>query len=137
MMTEMIEAIRAAVAESATPEQKELGAQACRTILAALGAEPGKTIAMPGVPQPHPLAGITADQALTLIIARLSAIVEAKEAAAQEAASQGPAAQGATRAKEVNVAPQRPQAAPQIAFVNPRPTAARPPGAAPVRRRPR
>lgn len=47
MMTEMIEAIRAAVADGATPEQKELGAQACRTILAALGAERGKTMAAP------------------------------------------------------------------------------------------
>lgn len=134
-MTEMIDAIRAAVAEGATPEQKGLGAQACRTILAALGAEPGKTIAMPGAPQPHPLAGITADQALTLIIARLSTIVEAKEAAAKEAAPKG-----ATRAKEANAAPPRPQAAPQIAFVNPRPAPSRPPGSpgpAPARRRPR
>ena len=38
-MTELIEAIRAAVADGATPEQKAIGAQACRTILAALDEE--------------------------------------------------------------------------------------------------
>jgi len=128
MMTEMIEAIRAAIADGATPEQKELGAQACRTILAALGAERGKTMAMPGAPQPHPLAGITADQALTLLIARLTPIAEAKEAAVKEAA----------RTKEASAGdPPHPQAAPQIAFVNPSPPLRRAPGAAPVRRRPR
>ena len=128
MMSEMIEAIRAAVADGATPEQKELGAQACRTILVALGAERGKTMAVPDAPQPHPLAGITADQALTLLVARLTTIAEAKEAAEANAAA---------RAKEANAgAPPRPQAAPQIPFVNP-PPLTRPPGAAPVRRRPR
>ena len=129
MMTEMIEAIRAAVADGATPEQKELGAQACRTILAALGAERGKTMAVPGAPQPHPLAGITVDQALTLLITRLTTIAEAKESAeATEAA----------RAKEANAGtPPRPRAAPQIAFVNPSPPMKRTPGTPPVRRRPR
>ena len=118
-MTEMIEAIRAAVANGATPDQKAVGAQACRTILAALGAEPGKPIALPGAPQPHPLAGITADQALTLLIARLTAVAEARESATATAA------------------PARPPAAPQIAFVNPPPVikpAARAPS---LRRRPR
>jgi hypothetical protein len=129
MMNEMIDAIRAAVADGATPEQKELGAQACSTILAALGAERGKTMAAPGAPQPHPLAGITADQALTMLIARLTTIAEAKDVAeANEAA----------RAKEANAgAPPRPQAAPQIAFVNPSAPLKRTPGPAPVRRRPR
>jgi len=115
-MTEMIEAIRAAVADGATPEQKAIGAQACRTILVALDAEPGKPIVLPGAPQPHPLAGITADQALTLLIARLTAIAEAREATATNAA-----------------ASPRPQAAPQIAFVNPSPALKH----APARRRPR
>src|SRR5687767_6801942 len=129
MMTEMIDAIRAAVADGATPEQKELGAQACRTILTALGAERGKTMAMPDAPQPHPLAGITTDQALTMLIARLTAIAEAKDATeAKEAA----------RAQEANAGtPPRPHAAPQIAFVNPSPPLKRPPGVPPVRRRPR
>src|SRR6185503_6344257 len=96
MMTEMIEAIRAAVADGATPEQKELGAQACRTILTARGAECGKTMAVPGAAQPHPLAGITVDQALTLVIGRLTTIAEAKEAAeANEAAKANEANAGA------------------------------------------
>jgi len=117
MLTEMIEAIRAAVADGATPEQRAIGAQACRTIHAALGAEPGKPIVLPGAPQSHPLAGITADQALALLIARLTAIAEAKEAAT------------------ANTAPPRPQVAPQIAFVSPPPTPKRAAGPAPVRRR--
>ena len=125
MMTEMIEAIRVAVADSATLEQKAIGAQACRTILAALGAEPGKPITLPGAPQPHPLAGITADQALALLIARLTAIAEAKEVAT---ANTG--------------APPRPQAGPQIAIVSPPPSAPKraagpAPVRAPVRWRPR
>ena len=118
-MTDMIEAIRAAVAEGATAEQKAIGAQACRTILAALGAEPGKPIVLPGAPQQHPLAGITADQALSLLIARLTQIAEAKEATANAAASP------------------RPQAAPQIAFVNPPSAPKRAAGPTPARRRPR
>lgn len=120
MMTEMIEAIRAAVADGATSEQKELGAHACRTILSALGATPGKAIVLPGAPQPHPLAGITVDQALPLVIARLTAIAEAREAATANAATSP-----------------RPQAAPQIAFVNPSPAMKRAAVPAPAQRRPR
>ena len=129
MMTELIEAIRAAVADGATSEQKELGAQACRTILTALGAERGETMAMSGAAQQRPLAGITADQVLPLLIGRLTSIAEAKEVAeAKEAA----------RAQEANTgAPPRPQTAPQIAFVSPSPAVKRAPGPAPVRRRPR
>ncbi len=74
-MDEMIDAIRAAVAEGATAEEKVTGAQACRTILAALQAEVGKPIALAGAPAPSPLAGISTDQALDLLIARLSAMV--------------------------------------------------------------
>ena len=122
-MTELIEAIRAAVADGATPEQKAIGAQACRTILAALGAEPGKPITLPGAPQPSPLAGITLDQALTLLIARLAPIAEAREAATANAA---PAA-----------ASPSPRVAPQIAFVNPPSAPKRAAGPAPARRRPR
>ena len=75
-MDEMIEAIRAAVSAGATPEQKAIGAQACRTILAALDAEPGRAIALAGAPTPGPLSGISPDQALDLLIARLAAIAE-------------------------------------------------------------
>ena len=72
-MNDQIEAIRAAVAADATAEQKAHGAAACRAILAALGAEPGKPIALPGAPVPHPLAGIDPGQALDLLIAKLTA----------------------------------------------------------------
>ena len=108
MMTEMIEAIRAAVADGATPEQRAIGAQACRTILAALGAEVGKPITLSGAPQPHPLAGITADQALALLIARLTAIADARDAAA---AASSPGAATAS--------PPRPVTGPRVAFVTP------------------
>lgn len=72
-MHDTIEAIRAAVADGATAEQKAHGAAACHAVLAALGAEPGKPIAMPGAPAPHPLAGIDPGQALDLLIAKLTA----------------------------------------------------------------
>jgi hypothetical protein len=72
-MHDTIEAIRAAVADGATAEQKAHGAAACRVVLAALGAEAGKPIAMPGAPAPHPLAGIDPGQALDLLIAKLTA----------------------------------------------------------------
>lgn len=135
-MTELIEAIRAAVAEHATAEQKATGAQACRTILAALGAEPGKPIALPGAPPPHPLAGLTADQALALVISRLTSIAEAKEAQTTEAQVQ----EAATADPPVLA---RPHAAPRIAFVNPppppmkRPTGTVPAAPAATRRRAR
>ena len=75
-MQEMIESIRAAVTDGATAEQKAAGAVACRAILAALEAEAGKAIVLAGTPTPGPLAGISSDQALDLLIARLSAIAE-------------------------------------------------------------
>jgi len=129
-MTALIEAIRAAVATAgATPEQKALGAQACRTILAALGAEAGLPIALPGAPQRHPLAGITADQALALLIARLTAIAEARDAADTAAASSATAAGSPPTP--------RPVAAPRIAYVTPPGTIKSPAGAAPGRRNPR
>ena len=74
-MQDLIEAIRAAVADGATADQKAHGAAACRAILAALGAEAGKPIAMPGAPAASPLAGIDPGQAIDLLIAKLSAMV--------------------------------------------------------------
>jgi hypothetical protein len=70
-MQELLESIRAAVAEGATTDQKTAGAQACRTILTALEAAVGKPLSMPGVPSPGPLAGVDPTQALDLLIARL------------------------------------------------------------------
>jgi len=81
-MQDMIEAIRSATTDGATPEQKAAGALACRTILAALEAEAGKAIVLAGAPVPSPLAGIAPDQALDLLIARLSAVAEKRSAAA-------------------------------------------------------
>ena len=39
-------------AADATSEKKAAGVQACRTIAAALGAEPGKPLVLPGMPPP-------------------------------------------------------------------------------------
>ncbi len=84
-MDEMIEAIRRAVTDGATADQRTAGAVACRTILTALDAEAGKALSVPGVPPPSPLAGIAPDQALDLLIARLSAVAEKRSAAASGA----------------------------------------------------
>src|SRR5262249_13164235 len=78
-MLELIEAIRAALAQSATAEQKAIGAQACRTILTALDAQPGKPFVLLGAPKSHLLFGITLNQALDLAIARLTMIADARE----------------------------------------------------------
>ena len=78
-MQELIEAIRIAVTDGATAEQKATGAQACQTILAALGAQPGKPIVLPGAPKPHPLSALSVDQALDLVIARLRTVADARE----------------------------------------------------------
>lgn len=78
-MHDLIESIRAAVADGATADQKAIGAQACRTILAAIDAQPGKPIVLPGVPQAHPLSRLSLDQVLDLAIARLTQIATARE----------------------------------------------------------
>lgn len=78
-MDEQIEAIRAAVADGATAEQKAYGAQACRTILAAFEAAPGKPLAAAHAPAPHPLASIDPGQALDLLIAKLTASLPAED----------------------------------------------------------
>jgi len=70
-MNEMIEAIRAAIGEGATVEQKTHGAQACRTLLAALEAQVGKPIPFLGAPAPSPLAQLSPEQTLDLVIAKL------------------------------------------------------------------
>src|SRR5262245_61869713 len=72
-MQELIEAIRTATASNATPEQRAIGAQACRTILSALDAEPGKPIVPPAQPV-GAASAIPVDQVLDFVIARLRAI---------------------------------------------------------------
>lgn len=86
-MNELIEAIRAAVAEGATAEQKTIGAQACRTILTALDTEAGKALAVPNAPRPHPLSQIEPGQALDLLIAKLSANLPKDDPGASTGAS--------------------------------------------------
>ncbi|KAB2889203.1 MAG: hypothetical protein F9K40_19945 [Kofleriaceae bacterium] len=77
-MEELIETIRAAVASDATAEQKTRGAEACRALATALNAEPGKPIAAPNAPMPHPFAGMPLGQVLDLVIAKLSAALPAE-----------------------------------------------------------
>jgi hypothetical protein len=85
-MNELIETIRIAVTDGATADQKATGAQACRTILAALGSEPGKPIVLPEAPKPHPLSALSFDQALDLVIARLRNIADTREQAEKQPA---------------------------------------------------
>ena len=85
-MNELIETIRIAVTDGATADQKATGAQACRTILAALGSEPGKPIVLPGAPKPHPLSALSFEQALDLVIARLRNIADTREQAEKQPA---------------------------------------------------
>ena len=89
-MHELIEVIRAAVAEDATPEVKAAGAQACRTILAALqpdGEPPpaAQSVAASRGNSFAALAGLDLDRALDLVIARLrAALPEEKRVALGE-----------------------------------------------------
>jgi hypothetical protein len=81
-MENLIEAIRAASADNATAEARAAGAQACRTILAALEAKAGEPLA--SVPPTTPMqAVLTAlsqtppEQLLDLAIAKLKAALPA------------------------------------------------------------
>jgi hypothetical protein len=115
-MNELIEAIRVAVAGGATAEQKATGAQACRTIIAALGAEPGKPIVLPGAPKPHPLSTLSVDQALDLVIARLRTMADAREQAEKPAAqavpreqAEKPPARAVPRGPQIPLVPRPPE----------------------------
>lgn len=79
-MQELIDVIRAAIATDATKDQKAAGVQACRTIAAALDTEPGKPIVLAGAPPKPPLAGVSLDQVLDLLIGRLTSIANARDA---------------------------------------------------------
>jgi hypothetical protein len=79
-MQELIEAIRVAVVNDASAEQKATGVQACRTIVAALGSEPGKPIMLPGAPLPAVTSRVSVDQMLDLMIARLTTIAAERDA---------------------------------------------------------
>ena len=77
-MDTFIEAIRAAVAEGATADQKHAGAVACRAILTALEGPAGQPLTLPAVASPR----LEVDQVLDLVIARLRAMVPADVGAA-------------------------------------------------------
>jgi len=79
-MQELIEAIRVAVATEASAEQKAIGVQACRTIVAALDTEPGKPIVLPGMTMPAPTSRVSVDQIIDLMIGRLTTIAAQRDA---------------------------------------------------------
>lgn len=78
-MEQLLEAIRAATAPDASDETRAAGANACRTLLAALEAKPGQPLAAtPTATNPIEAAvsvfrGMPAEQLLDLAIARLKA----------------------------------------------------------------
>ena len=79
-MQELINAIQVAIATDASTEQKATGAQACRTILAALDTEPGKPIVLPGMPLPAATSRVSVDQMIDLMIARFTTIATERDA---------------------------------------------------------
>jgi hypothetical protein len=78
-MNELIEAIRTAVADGATVQQKAAGVQACRTIATALDTEPGNPLTLPGVAPTPTTSRVSIDQVLDLAIARLSMVASEHE----------------------------------------------------------
>lgn len=78
-MNELIDAIRTAVADGATAEQKAAGVLACRTIASALDTEPGKPLTLPGVAPMASTSRVSIDQVLDLAIARLSMVASEQE----------------------------------------------------------
>jgi hypothetical protein len=85
-MDALIDVIRTAIATGATTEQKAAGAQACRTIAAALDTEPGKPLTL-GTSMPmRPLSGVSLDQVLDLVIARLDVVAKEREPSQPQAA---------------------------------------------------
>jgi hypothetical protein len=85
-MVDFIETIRAAIEPGATNEARQLGITACRAVLGALEASPGKPINLAGSDlQPAPLASAIAslirttppEQLLDLLVAKLSALIPA------------------------------------------------------------
>ena len=82
-MEKLIEAIKNAVAPNASDEVRTLGAQACRTILAALDTPAGEPLAHGAQPTSPiqavaaALRGMPPEQLLDLAIARLKAALPA------------------------------------------------------------
>jgi hypothetical protein len=85
MTDTLIESIRVAAAEGATAEARIAGADACRTLLAALDVSPGQSLA-PAAPSAPPvstqvamiateLRGMPVDQLADVLIAKLRTLV--------------------------------------------------------------
>jgi hypothetical protein len=91
-MNDLIEAIRTAVTDGATTEQKAVGVQACRTIAAALDTEPGKPLVLPGISPVQTTSRVSIDQVLELMIARLSLLAKDNETQRLPVPTQPPAA---------------------------------------------
>ena len=83
-MDELFNTIRSAIATDASPEARVAGAQACRTILAALEATPGQPLVArptPSSPMQAVLMALSStppEQLLDLAIAKLRALVPAE-----------------------------------------------------------
>lgn len=78
-MDALIDIIRTAIATGATTEQKAAGVQACRTIATALDTEPGKPLTLGTAVPVRPLSGLSLDQVLDLMIARLDVVAKERE----------------------------------------------------------
>ena len=85
-MENLIESIRSAIAQDASPEVRATGVSACRAILSALEATPGQPLASAAVVTPSPAAiaqvvaafrGVPADQLLDIAIGKLRAALPA------------------------------------------------------------
>jgi hypothetical protein len=79
-MTDLLDCIRIAVTEGATPEQKQAGAAACCAAYAALSPPPGVPMSVPHAAR----AGANVDQVLDVAIAKLRAMVPADAAITTE-----------------------------------------------------
>lgn len=81
-MEDLVEKIRCALANSASTDDRRSGAAACRLVLAALEAEQGSPMTLPGEASRAPtIANIQPDQFFDLLIAKLKTMVDAKGAA--------------------------------------------------------
>src|SRR5687768_10547498 len=79
-MEKFIEAIRLATTPDATDEARAAGVHACRAILSALDAQPGKPLSMPTAPTPlqsavTALSNVPAEQLLDLAITKLRSLL--------------------------------------------------------------
>ncbi|MCA9675604.1 MAG: hypothetical protein KC464_11255 [Myxococcales bacterium] len=72
-MSDLLDCIRTAMTEGATPEQKQAGAAACCAIYSALSPPPGVPLTVPHAPQSR----VGLDQVLDLAIAKLRSMLPA------------------------------------------------------------